>query len=135
MNSLVPFVWAAGGVHLAIASANFSLPRRLRYRENLSGVAPIIRQIFLVHSIYMVVVLVIFATLCLFFAPELAGSSRLGTFLSAAMGLFWLLRIPLQLFYYDAELRRQNRLLDLAYTLAVCSLAAVFSIAALGLVR
>ena len=51
------------------------------------------------------------------------------------MAVFWLLRIPLQLFYYDGELRRQNRFLDVAYTSVVCFLAGIFSIAAVGLLR
>src|SRR5712692_2461885 len=104
MQTLIPLLWVAGGIHLGIGVANFALPRRLRYRENLSKVSPIIRQIFVVHSLYIVVVVLLFAALCLFFAPDLAGASRLGRFLSAAMAVFWLLRIPLQLFYYDGEL-------------------------------
>src|SRR5467141_18694 len=120
MQTLIPLLWVAGGVHLGIGVSNFS---------------PIIRQIFVVHSLYIVVVVLLFAALCLFFAPDLAGASRLGRFLSAAMAVFWLLRIPLQLFYYDGELRRQNRFLDVAYTSVVCFLAGIFSIAAVGLLR
>jgi hypothetical protein len=131
MQLLIPALWMAGGVHLIIAASNFVLPRKLRYRENLSCVSPIVRQIFIVHSIYILIVLLLFAGLCLFFAPELAGGSRLGRFLSAAMAAFWLLRIPLQLFFSDRELRRQNRALDVAYTFAVASLAIVFTVAAL----
>jgi hypothetical protein len=131
MQLLIPALWMAGGVHLIIAALNFVLPRKLKYRENLSCVSPIVRQIFIVHSIYILIVLLLFAGLCLFFAPELAGGSRLGSFLSAAMAGFWLLRIPLQLFFYDPELRRANRALDVAYTFAVASLAIVFTVAAL----
>lgn len=134
MHLLIPALWMAGGVHLIIAASNFVLPRKLNYRENLSCLSPIVRQIFIVHSIYIFIVLLLFAGLCLFFAPELAGGSRLGRFLSAAMAAFWLLRIPLQLFFYDGELRRENRALDVAYTLAVSSLAIVFTVAALRLV-
>ena len=81
MNPLVPFLWVAGGVHLAIAATNVSLPRRLRYRENLSRVWPIIRQVFVVHSIYAVFV-VFFSPCCVFSSrrcllatADLAGSS------------------------------------------------------------
>jgi hypothetical protein len=131
MQLLIPALWMAGGVQLIIAASNFVLPQKLKYRENLSRVSPVIRQIFIVHSIYILIVLLLFAGLCVFFAPELAGGSRLGRFLSAAMAAFWLLRIPLQLFFYDRELRRANRALDVAYTFAVASLAIVFTVAAL----
>src|SRR2546425_11217291 len=135
MQTLIPLLWVAGGIHLGIGVANFALPRRLRYRENLSKVSPIIRQIFVVHSLYIVVVVLLFAALCLFFASDLAGASRLGRFLSAAMAVFWLLLIPLQLFYYDGGLRRPNRFLGVAYTAVGCFLAGIFSLAAVGFLR
>ena len=75
MQTLIPLLWVAGGVHLGIGVAKFALPRRLRYRENLSKVSPIIRQIFVVHSLYIVVVVLLFAALCLFFAPDLDRKS------------------------------------------------------------
>jgi len=135
MNSLVPFVWAAGVVHLGIAAANFILPAKLRYRENLSKVSPMIRQIFIVHSAYIVGVLVGFGVLCFFFAHDLARSSRLGKFLGGFISLFWLSRSVIQFFYYDSELKRQHRLADVAFTLAVLFLGGVFAVAALGAVK
>jgi len=118
-----------------MAAANVSLPRRLRYRENLSRVSPIIRQIFVVHSIYVVFVVLFFGVLCLFFALVLPGGSGLGRFLSATMAIFWLVRVPLQLFYYDAELRKQYRLADAAFSLSAVFLGSVFAVAALGFAR
>ena len=97
MQLLVPMLRVAGGVHLAIAAANLALPRKLRYRENLSKVSPVIRQIFVVHSAYILYVVLVFAALCFLFAPELAGGDRLGRFLSAVMAIFWLARAPVQL--------------------------------------
>ena len=130
-SSLVPWIWAAGAIHLALAAANFLLPGILDYRGNLARMKPIIKQIFVVHSIYLVLILLIFSAACFFFAADLAGASALGRFLCAAMAFFWLLRVPLQLFYYDPELRRQRRAGDLAYTLAVSFLAVVFTVSAL----
>jgi len=132
-NPLVPWIWAAGVVHLAILAANFGLPGRLRVRENAARLTPILRQVLYVHWLYIGIVLVIFAALCLLFAPELAGASLLGRFLSGAMAAFWLLRIPLQLFYYDRETRRQNRALDALYLLALAFLSGVFTTAAMGI--
>ena len=115
MQFLVPMLRAAGGIHLAIAAANLGLPRRLHYRENLARVSPIVRQIFAVHSVYIVYVVLVFAALCLFFAPQLADGQGLNRFLAATMAVFWLARVPVQWFYYDAELRRQNRLADVGF--------------------
>jgi hypothetical protein len=123
-------IWGAGAVHVGIIAANIPLPRRLQVRERLAGVPRFLRQIFYVHWIYIVIVLGLFAALCFGFAPDLAGGSVLGRFLSGFIAAFWLLRIVLQLFYYDREMRRENRGLDLLYVGSLAVLVAIFGIAA-----
>lgn len=61
MRAFLQLLWLAGFVQLAVASANFFLPAKLNYRENLSGISPIIRQIFVVHSVYIVGIVLLFA--------------------------------------------------------------------------
>jgi len=132
MRTLVPWLWLAGAVQVAILVANFILPKKLRCRENLSRVSPMIRSVFFVHWAYIVLILGIFASLSFWFAPELAGATRLGRFLSAAIAIFWMARVPIQLFVYDPGIRRQNRLGDSIFLLAFSYLGIVFGIAALG---
>jgi hypothetical protein len=135
MQTLIPWLQAAGAVHVVILGANFVLPKKLSCRENLARVSPMIREIFIVHWAYIVLVLGIFASLCFWFAPELAGASGLGRFLSGFIAVFWLARVPTQLFFYDPEIRRQNRFGDVIFLLAFSYLGVVFAIAALGLAR
>jgi hypothetical protein len=135
MRPSIPWLWVAGAIQLVVIAANFALPKKLRCRENLAKVSPMIREVFVVHWLYIVLVLGIFTTLCFWFAPELAGGSRLGRFLSLAMAIFWLLRVPIQLFFYDREIRRQNRLADVAFLLTFSYLGIVFGAAALGAFR
>ena len=132
MHRLIVLIWAAGIVQLAILAANFVVPGKLRCRENLAKVTPMIRSVFVVHWVYILLTLAIFSALCFRFAPDLAGGSRLGHFLSAAIALFWLPRIPIQLFVYDRDLRRQHRLGDVAMLLALTFVVLVFGVAALG---
>ena len=129
MLSILPFLWLAGFVQIAIASANLFIPKKLNYRENLLRVAPIIRQIFVVHSFYVVGVVLLFAVMTFGFATELASGRGLGRFLAAAIALFWLFRAPVQLLYYDASLRRTNRLGDLAFTSAALFLTVTYGAA------
>jgi hypothetical protein len=126
------FVWIAGGLHLLVASVNFFAPRKFRYRENLQKVSPIVREIFIVQNAYIVYFLVVFALLCFLFAADLAGGSPLGRFLSGCLALFWGVRILLQLFFYDRELRRQNRLFDCLFLATYLYLTAVFVVGALA---
>ena len=129
MRGLLWLLWIAGFVQVAIAAANFILPRKLKYSENLSLVSPIIRQIFVVHSIYIVGVVLLFAALTFGFAGELTSGRGLGRFLAAAIAVFWLLRAPIQLLYYDATLRKENRWGDVALTVGALFLAATYGAA------
>ena len=136
MNTwMIRAIWGAGAVHMGIMAANIPLPRRLLVRERLAGVPRFVRQIFYVHWVYIVIVLGMFAALCFSFAPELAGASALGRFLSGFMAGFWLLRIVLQIFYYDREVRSENQGLDLMYLGALVVLVVIFGMAALRLAR
>jgi hypothetical protein len=130
MRTLFLFLWLAGFVQVAIAFANVFLPKKLNYRDNLSRVSPIIRQVFVVHSVYIVGVVLLFAAVTFGFAGELASGRGLGRFLAAAMALFWMCRAPVQLLYYDSSLRRTNRLGDLAFITAALFLAATYGAAA-----
>ncbi len=130
MYGQISILWLAGFVQILIAATNFYLPRKLKYRENLERVAPIIRQIFVVHSVYIVGVLVLFAALTFGFAAELASGHGLGRFLAAGICVFWLFRAPVQLLYYDASLRRTNPLGDIAFTAAAIFLTVAYGAAA-----
>jgi hypothetical protein len=131
MDALFLLLWLAGLVQILIAASNLFLPRKLHYQENLGRVAPIIRQIFVVHSVYIVGVLLLFAALTLGFASDLASGKGLGRFLAAGIAVFWLFRAPVQLLYYDASLRRTNRFGDVAFTAAAILLTVTYGAAAL----
>jgi hypothetical protein len=133
--SMSDAIRAAGAIYVAIMFANAPLPRRLRVPERLAGVPRLVRQIFYVHWIYIVLLLGMFAALCFGFAGELSGATALGRFLSAFMAAFWLLRMGLQVFYYDRQVRRENRGLDLLYLTALVFLVVIFGVAALRPVR
>lgn len=123
-------IWGAGAVQAGIVVANIPLPGRLRVRERLAGVPRFVRQIFYVHWMYIVIVVGMFAALCFRFSAELAGTTALGRFLSGFIAAFWLLRIALQVFYYDRTVRRENWQLDLLYVASLALLVCVFGLAA-----
>ena len=128
---LIPCLWIAGGLQLLIASANFFAKRMFRYRENLAKVSPVVREVFAVQNGYIVLIQVAFATLCFAFAGELASGRPLPRYLCAFLALFWGLRLPIQLFYYDREVKRQHPVFNAMFLLAFVYLTAVFAWAAL----
>jgi hypothetical protein len=132
MISLELCLTAAAVPQLLIALANLFAPRTLRYADNLAHASPIVRQIFTVHCVYIVLVVLGAAALCLVFPSELAGGSALGRCLSAFLALFWGLRVAIHLGYYDRATRRAHPLFDLLFLAAFVYLAAVFAGAALA---
>lgn len=125
-DNAVRLIWCAGAIHAGIVVANIPLPGRLRVSEKLKDVPLFIRQIFYVHWLYIVLVVGLFSVLCLGFAHDLAGATPLGRFLSAFVAGFWLLRIFLQVLYYDAAVRRANQVLDAAYLVSLVVLVGIF---------
>ena len=134
MNQLAPSLWLAGGLQLLIVAMNVPLPRVLSYRQELSKVSPIIRQIFIVHSVYIVLVIIGFSVLCFCFAPELASGSPLGTFLSGALAVFWGGRLLIQLGYYNADTKKKHPFGHALFTVAIGLLSGIFAVTALGII-
>jgi hypothetical protein len=131
MNSYVLWLWLAGTIQITVILANAVLPAKLDVRAGVASLPRFLRQVFVIHWIYVVLIVFLFSLLCFLFPRELAGGSALGRFLTVVMALFWLLRFLLQLFYYDPELRRRERVLDLMYLLGLFVLIAIFSVAAI----
>lgn len=129
---MTALLWAAGWVQVGLIAGNGLLAARLRSRENLKRVSPMLARIFVVHWAYIVLILGAFASLCFWFPKELAGPDRVGRFLAVFMAGFWLLRIPVQLFFYDPELRRKHRFADVSFLISASYLGLVFAAAALG---
>lgn len=126
-------LYAAGVLQLIMLAASWTLPQTLNYKENLAKVAPLIRQLFYVHTLFISFILMLFALLCIGFTEELLGGSAVGTLMSGFMALFWGIRIVIQLSYYDPELRSEHRLEDVSFTLALIFLTITFSATAFGI--
>lgn len=131
--SLVHAVMAAGLVHLAVVAMNFFLPRILDCRADLERLSPMGRQIFIVHWAYIVLVLLGIALLCLVFPRELVEGGPLARALCGFLAFFWLLRVAIQLLYYDRDFLRRHRAASAAFTVAIAYLGGLFSLLALGL--
>ena len=131
MTPMIAAIWFAGGVQIVIAAANPLVARKLDFRANLARLTPIVSQIFLVHVVYIVLVIVWFSALCLIFAAQLASGDSLARFLTGGHAAFWGLRAIIQLTIYDKKVRKDNRLQDVAFLAACALLTGIFLVAAL----
>jgi hypothetical protein len=90
-------------MHFAVLLASALTPRALDWRSNLASLHPFLRRLFWVYGSFIVLVIVSFGTLTLLFAPRLASGDELGSALAAVIAVFWLARLGVQLFVFDAR--------------------------------
>ncbi len=123
---------AIGVAHLGIAAGNFLLPWLFDYRTHLPAMPLPIRQIYVAHSLFLIVVVAMIGVLCLAFPIDLAGASRLGRALSGGLALFWAARLLLQACWFERAMLRRLRWLSLPFTALIAAFAAVFAACAAG---
>jgi hypothetical protein len=96
----------AGALQLLLALAHFAFIYRLEWREELQRVGLFTRQVFWVHTGFLMLVLVGFGVLDLVHADELLERTALARTLLASLTIFWVARLYCQFFVYRAELWR-----------------------------
>ncbi|MFK7850640.1 MAG: hypothetical protein AB8D78_06640 [Akkermansiaceae bacterium] len=120
----------AGLVLCGLVLANFVAAKRFQYAENLRSTDVIIRQIFHVHSAYIIAIIGGLAVLCLG-SPELLTEGKFSRVFCIFFALFWSSRVLVQLKYYDRDLRRSNRFWDVFFLCVFGFLGVVFTLTAL----
>jgi len=89
---------------------NIFVPRRFRWREELSRVSLLNRQIFEVHALFLMLTLALISALLLTSADALLERTRLARAVLVGLTVFWGMRMLAQWFYYSPEVWRGNRL-------------------------
>jgi hypothetical protein len=119
----------AGALLLLIAVAGACAPWVLAYGENNRRVDPIVREIFYIHNVYMTLFVLAFAIPCLTYPCELAGTP-LGRFFCGFLGFAWSLRLAIQLWYHNTEIKRAYPAMNVLFSTTFLYLGVVFAVAA-----
>jgi len=104
--SLVYLQWAlivAGVLHFGLLAAGLSAPRVLNWKQELLKVNSLTRQLVLVHGGYIVLTIIAFGVITLLAGPALMSGDVTALLVTSFIGLFWLIRFLVQLFYFDAR--------------------------------
>jgi hypothetical protein len=98
------------GITLILLGAlHAAFPRRFHWSEELSRLSLLNRQIFVVHCLFIVLVLWMMGALSLLFTDALLEPTALARPVLAGLTLFWLVRLVIQWAVYDHALWRGNR--------------------------
>jgi hypothetical protein len=134
---MIDRVWllrGAGVIQLGILLASFLVPRVLDWRKSLAGLPKLSRDLIWVHGAFIVLVIVSFGLLSLVEASELAAGTSLARAVCGLIGFFWLARLAVQFFVFDAGPFLTGPLLRLGYyglTVAFIYLAGIYGWSAL----
>jgi len=124
----------AGALHFAVLVASALTPRALDWRGNLARLHPFLRSLFWVYGSFIVLVIISFGTVTLMFTPRLAAGDPFARAFASVVAVFWLARLAVQLFVFDARPFLTNWFYKTGYhalTLVFILFVAVFGYAAL----
>ena len=82
--------------------------------------------VFVIHSFFIVLVVVASGAACLFLASRLVAVDPLSKAVSGFFALFWSLRFVIQIYYVDRGFLREHLVGHIAYSLACAFLGLVF---------
>jgi hypothetical protein len=119
----------AGVLQIVLALLHLAFPRRFNWKEELARLSPLNRQIFLVHTFFICLVLVLIGALSLLAPDALLEPTRLSRLVLGGFATFWGLRLLCQFFVYDAALWRGhafNSLVHVLFSLLWLYLTAVY---------
>ena len=100
---------AVGLLMAALVVVNLFVPRRFRWREEMASLSLLNRQIFEVHSLFIVLTLALFAALLLTSSDALLEPTRLSRAILIGLTIFWSARMFAQWFYYSPDVWRGDR--------------------------
>ena len=119
----------AGALQIALALLHVTFPRRFRWAEELARLSPLNRQIFVVHTLFICLVLVMMGALSLLAPGTLLEPTRLSRLVLGGFASFWGLRLLCQWFVYDSSLWRGqtfNSVVHVLFTLLWLYLTVVY---------
>ena len=98
----------AGALQLVLAALHLGFPRRFDWTSELPRLSLLNRQIFVVHTVFIGLVVLMFGALSCFAAPALLEPTPLSRLVLGGLAVFWTVRLAVQWLVYDARLWRGN---------------------------
>jgi hypothetical protein len=130
MKTLLQF---AAALQLSILIASALTPRVLHWRENLAALQPFLRNLFWVYGIFIVLVIIAFASLTFRHADAMASGQPVARSLCAFIAVFWAMRLVVQLTIFDARPFLTNTFYKVGYhtlTIVFAALILIYGAAA-----
>jgi hypothetical protein len=102
MTNLDTFIRLGGVLHLGILIASALVPGALEWKKELQQLRPLSRQLIWVHGVFIVLTIVGMGVISLIAPVELASGTLLARAVCGFVAIFWLARLGVQFFVFDA---------------------------------
>lgn len=94
-------LWLAGIGHFCVLIASFQVPSRLHWKDDLQKLTPFNRKLMWTHGGFALLTIIAFGTLTLALHGEMLRGDRAALGVALFIGVYWMLRIAVDFFYYD----------------------------------
>src|SRR5258708_39109200 len=91
--SIQDLVRLAGVGQIALVIGSIAIPKMLKWRQELSKVQPLIKQMFWTYAAYILVINLCFGLVSIFDFRELTNGSRLALLSTGFIAVYWISRI------------------------------------------
>jgi hypothetical protein len=115
-----------GCLFIVLALSHFIFPRYFNWKQELSKLSLVNRQIMVVHSFFIALMVLLIGLLCLTSAHELI-TTPLGKRISLGLGIFWGARLLIQFVGYSSKLWK-GRLFETGVHIVFCILWTYISV-------
>lgn len=88
---------------IVLALAHVIFPKYFNWKEDLKPLSLINRQVMIVHTFFVALMVFLMGMLCWVAAEELIAT-KLGKLISLGFAIFWTARLVIQFFGYSSEL-------------------------------
>ena len=133
--TLATLVFLGGVCHFGILLASALVPRVLDWRSELQRLSALSRHLVWTHGAFIVLVIIGFGTISVLHARELSGGDALARTACGFIAVFWLARLFIQFFVFDATPYLKGPVLKIGYhalTVVFAYLAVVYAWAAVA---
>lgn len=131
MRELLEIGLQIGGCSLALLCiASFWIPRSLRWKEHLTKLPPLMRELWWTYSVYVLSSHAFFSVLTLGFGEWLMSKTGSAIAMNTFMLLWWSVRLYLQFFGFDfgeIEKNKFNRIAKHLLTMLFIGLVILFA--------
>jgi hypothetical protein len=108
-----------GALLIILACVHVIFPKYFNWKAELQGLSLINRQMMYVHTLFIAIAVFFMGLLCVTSAQDLIETS-LGKKITLGLGIFWGIRLVIQIFGYSNELwqgRRFETIVHVVFTL------------------